>query len=423
LPFARPRTYYEATALGRIAFPQLKGAETSDVCVIGGGIAGCSAALGLAEKGYRVVLLEAERIGWGASGRSGGQIIPGFACDQSTLEQLVEPSNAKRMWDISVDAIRLLRERIAQHAIQCDWRSGHLQAAIKPRHLDALRSWRDELERIYAYPGTSLLEAGELSEMLGTRRYCGGLFDQNAGHLHPLNYVLGLANAAKRAGVQIYEGSKVVSIERGAKLKMRTADGDVTAPFGVVCGNAYLGDLIRVLHDRVMPVETYVVATEPLAEARAHELIRNDCSVSDTNFVLDYFRLSADRRLLFGGRVSYSGHDAFDTARATRKRMLAAFPQLADVKIEYSWNGKLDITMNRAPDFNRLDENIYYLQGFSGHGLALAGMAGKLQPKRLRAKQSASTSSPKSNTVISPAAALYVRQLSFSRCCGIGYAT
>jgi gamma-glutamylputrescine oxidase len=373
-----PPSYYEASGTPRPAYVALASTVTVDVCVIGGGIAGCSAALHLAERGYRVALLEAKRIGWGASGRSGGQVIPGFACEQSKLDELVGKTDAQRMWQISIEAIALLRERIARHAIDCDWRDGQLQVGIKPRHRRLLLEWQDDLVRRYDYRSTRMIDEVELHSLIDTHRYCAGLHDNNGGHLNPLKFTLGLAAAASQAGAQIYEQSPALRLSAGAITSIRTPNGEVRAAHVALCGNAYLGDLVPALRSRVMPVGTYIVATERLGEARASTLIRDNSGVTDTNFILDYFRRSADHRLLFGGRVSYSGHDVLDTAHATRKRMLQVFPQLAATKIDYAWGGMLDITRNRAPDFGRIADNIYYLQGFSGHGIALTGMAGKL---------------------------------------------
>jgi len=373
-----PASYYEATARSRTPFPALEGQVSADICVVGGGIAGCAAALHLAERGYRVVLLEAQRIGWGASGRSGGQVIPGFACEQSTLDRLVGATDAQRMWDVSVEAIALLRERIDRHSIDCDWQSGQLQVAVKPRQRDSLRAWQAQLVTRYGYSSTRFLDTQDVGALLGTRRYCAGLHDTSGGHLHPLNYTLGLARAAADAGVDIREHSAVVELGASTPTVVHTKQGQVQANFVVLCGNALAGDVSPRVRNRIMPVGTYIIATEPLGEARARELIADNSGVTDTNFILDYFRRSADHRLLFGGRVSYSGLDASNTAHATRKRMTQVFPQLADVTVDYAWGGLLDITMNRAPDFGRIGDNVYYLQGFSGHGIALTGMAGKL---------------------------------------------
>jgi gamma-glutamylputrescine oxidase len=375
--------YYAASAnvhpdLAALQGKALQGKASADVCIVGGGIAGCSAALHLAERGYRVVLLEAEHIGFGASGRSGGQIIPGYGCEQPTLESLVGAADAKRMWEISVEAVTLLRARILQHAIQCDWQTGQLQAGIKFRHRASLERWHEQLQTQYDYRSTRMLDIHEMQSVLATNRYVAGLYDDAGGHLHPLNYTLGLANAAVQSGAQIYEHSAAIEIQPGQVATVRTAQGEISAQYVALCGNALLGNLMPTLRKRIMPVRTYIIATESLGAERAQALIRNNCGVTDTNFVLDYFRRSADHRLLFGGRVSYSGRDVVNTKRATRQRMLQVFPQLNGVKIDYAWGGMLDITMNRAPDFGRIGDNVYYLQGFSGHGVALTGMAGKL---------------------------------------------
>jgi gamma-glutamylputrescine oxidase len=371
-------SYYAHSALPAPDRPALAGQVDADVCVIGGGIAGCSTALHLAERGYRVVLLEAKRIGFGASGRSGGQAIAGYACGQHKLEQQVGFENARRMWDISVEGLQLIRDRVARHAIGCDLHWGQMHVAIKERQRKDLLAERQELEERYGYPHLRFLERREVESLLATARYCAGLYDAGSGHLHPLNYTRGLAAAAEAAGVQIFENSAVTALHIADPAGVRTERGGVQARFVALCCNAYGDPLISALRTRIMPVGTYIVATEQLGQSRIEQLVRENVAVSDSNFVLDYFRRSADHRLLFGGRVSYSGADAFDTARATQRRMLKVFPQLADARIDFAWGGYVDITMSRAPDFNRLAPNVYYLQGFSGHGIALTGIAGKL---------------------------------------------
>ncbi len=370
-------SYYAASANGAPLSAPLSEDIEADVCVVGGGIAGISTALHLAERGYRVVLLEGHRIGWGASGRSGGQAIFGYACNQQKLGAAVGKAAARQLWDFSVEALDLIRDRVARHQIDCDLHWGQMHAAIKPRQRDELQAWQRELVEDYGYDSVRFLERPEVEGLLATQRYCGALFDSNSGHLHPLNYTLGLAAAARAAGVVIHEGTQVTAVERGDPARVVTAKGSVRARHVALCCNAYIDGLEPALRSRIMPVGTYIIATEPLGEARITQLMRDNVAVTDINFVLDYFRRSADHRLLFGGRVSYSGLDAFNTATATRKRMLAVFPQLADVKIDHAWGGYVDITMSRAPDFGRVAPNIYYLQGFSGHGIALTGIAGK----------------------------------------------
>jgi gamma-glutamylputrescine oxidase len=371
-------SYYAASANAAPVHPQLQGSVQADVCVVGGGLAGCSTALHLAERGYRVVLLEGRRIGWGASGRSGGQAITGFAAGQHKLEQELGVEHARRMWAISLEGLQLIKERVAKHAIECDLHWGQMHVAVKVRQRDELLAEQTHAQERYGYRQLQFLERTAIEGLLATKRYIAGLYDSGSGHLHPLNYTLGLAAAAQQAGVQICENSLVTRITHGEPATVSTPTGAVTAKFAVMCCNAYANELAPTLRARIMPVGTYIIATEPLGEARITQLMRENIAVTDINFVLDYFRRSADHRLLFGGRVSYSGRDAFNTARATRKRMLNVFPQLADAKIEYAWGGYVDITMNRAPDFGRLAPNIYYLQGFSGHGIALTGVAGKL---------------------------------------------
>jgi gamma-glutamylputrescine oxidase len=367
-------SYYEASAHLSPARPELQGAVDCDVCVAGAGIAGCSAALHLAERGYKVVLLEEHHVGWGASGRSGGQALPGVAAGGDKLRRRIGIAAERAVWHASVEGLRLMRELIAKHHIECDWVDGHLLTALKPRHERELRAEIDELEQ-YGYTSVRYVPRDELRSLIASPRYTGAMYDSNAGHLHPLNYTLGLAAAAERAGATIFESTRAKQVSPGV---VRTARGEVRSRHVLLSGNVYLGDTAPVLTSKIMGVSTYIVATGPIEPDRARQLIANNAAVSDMNWVLDYFRLSADRRLLFGGRVNYSGLSSFDAPSATRKRMLRVFPQLADLQIEYSWGGDVDITLNRAPHFGRLAPNVYFLQGFSGHGLALAGIAGKL---------------------------------------------
>jgi gamma-glutamylputrescine oxidase len=372
------RTYYSAFHSPAPARPVLHGSHTCDVCVVGGGIAGTSAALHLAERGFEVILLEAQQIGWGASGRSGAQVLPGMAAGQDKLEKLIGAEDARKVWDVSVAGVRLVRELIARHGIDAQYVAGHLLTAVKQRQTQELRSHLDALQRRYDYEGVRYLPQDEVRSIVASTRYLGALYDANAGHIHPLNYVLGLAAAAERLGVRIFEGTRALDFNGRAPVRVRTAAGNVRCRQLVLCGNAYLGRTAPPLQARIMAVGTGIVASEPLGAERARALITNNAAVADMNWVLDYFRRSADDRLLFGGRVSYAGFDPLRLAAATRARMTAVFPQLKDVRLEFAWGGAVDITRNRAPDFGRLDPDVYYLQGFSGHGIALAGIAGKL---------------------------------------------
>jgi gamma-glutamylputrescine oxidase len=372
------RSYYAATAHEAPAHPALAGDASCDVCVVGAGLTGCAAALELAERGYRVVVLEAEQVGWGASGRSGGQAIFGYGTSQASLAAQVGIESARRMWDVSVEALDWVRDRVARHGIDCDLNWGHLHVATRPRQRGELLALQRELADVYGYQSPRFMERSDVEALLATTRYCAGLYDPRSGHLHPLNYTLGLARAAVAAGAVIHEGSPVTRVVPGDPLRLVTPRGTVTARHAVLSRGGYLAGLRTPTDWRVMPVGTYVVATEPLGAERITALIRENVAVADVNFVLDYFRRSADHRLLFGGRVSYSGIDARDTGRATGARMRRVFPQLAGVRLDYVWGGYVDISMNRAPDFGRIGGNLYYLQGFSGHGIALSGMAGRL---------------------------------------------
>jgi gamma-glutamylputrescine oxidase len=349
-----------------------------DVAVIGGGVAGCSAALHFAQRGYEVALLEAHRVGYGASGRSGGQLIFGLAAAQRSLIAQVGREQARRLFDLSVEALNLTQSLIRDHGIECDYRSNHVHVATKPRHLAELRDWEQELHQEYDYRSARLLDRGELAAHVGSGRYLGGLLDSRSGHLHPLKYTQGLARAAEAAGARIFEQTTALRYDAGGEVTVHTERGMVRCRHLVLCANAYLGALAPRLARRILGVGTYIIATSPTTEALAHALLPSDAAVADLNWILDYFRLSADRRLLFGGRVSYSALQPPRLAESMHRRLARIFPQAADLEIEYAWGGYLDITLSRAPDFGRLAPNIFYLQGFSGHGMALTALAGKL---------------------------------------------
>ena len=373
-------SYYAATSAREQVFAPLQGEQTCDVAVVGGGLAGLSAALELRQRGFDVALLEAREIGFGASGRNGGQAIHGLACDQETIEDQLGLAEARRVWEMSIEALALLRERMAQHAIDCDWRDGWLSLARTPGKGRELDAWADRIERIYRYP-LRRLSPGELGHWIASPEFHSGIHDPRSGHLHPLKYTRGLARAAAAAGVRIFEASEVLALEPGAAPRLRTAQGGVRASQVLLAGNVYLGKLAPALAARIMPVGTYIACSEVLGPALADSLIPTRSAACDTNFVFDCFRTTDDHRMLYGGHVSYGTRTPSNLAQSLRQRMVQTFPQLEGRRVEYAWGGFVDVTMNRAPDFGRLDGfggKVYYLQGFSGHGLALTGLAGRL---------------------------------------------
>jgi gamma-glutamylputrescine oxidase len=376
-------SYYAATAdsassAGRMP---LQGETRTDVVVMGGGIAGVSAALHLAKRGYSVALLEARFVGYGASGRSGGQTIFGLAAGQKALAAQVGRDDARRLFDFSIEALDCTQELIQDYGIDCDYQGNHLHVATKARHVRELQDWLQELHEDYGYRSPRLLDREELQHHVRSDLYLAGLLDTRSGHLHPLKYNQGLARAAEREGVRIFENSQVsryVSAAPIGDVVVHTASGRVNCKHLVLCGNAYIDGVAPPLSRRILGVGTYIIATEPLDPARARSLLPSNAAVADINWILDYFRLTADHRLLFGGRVSYSAMDPPRLTESMRRRMVRVFPELNNVKVDYTWGGYLDITMSRAPDFGRLEPNVFYLQGFSGHGMSLAGLGGKL---------------------------------------------
>jgi gamma-glutamylputrescine oxidase len=376
-------SYYEATVTRGPPAEPLDGRIDVDVCIVGGGYAGISAALDLAGRGYTVALLEAKRLGWGASGRNGGQVIVGMGAEgECAIEEQLSSGDARLAWDIALEGVHLVQQRIERYGISCEYRPGYLSLVVKARRWKQLERWALHVGKRYDYPLLRFIGTEEIREWVASERFHSAVFDGGSGHLHPLKYCLALADAAKTAGVRIHEHSPVLYVERGRNPVAKTGEGEVACRFLLLAGNVYLdefGDGIAPeLWGRIVPVGTYIVATEPMGRERADALMRGRPAASDTNHVLDYFRISADDRLLFGAGESYTSRTPRDLVPRMRRRMLGVFPQLADLAITHSWGGFVDVSMNMAPDFGRLAENIYYLQGFSGHGLALSGMAGRL---------------------------------------------
>lgn len=372
-----PESWYAATRAPLPAFPALQGDTRADVCVIGGGYTGLSAALHLAGRGYDVVVLEAHRLGFGASGRNGGQVGSGQRLEQDVLEKMFGMAEARKLWDLGQEAKALVRSLIADHAMAgCAFHPGVIHACWHKGEVAHTHAIAEKLARNYGYDQIEPLSGPELRQIVRSDAYQGGSLDHGAGHIHPLNFALGLAGAAADAGARLHEQSHVLNIEPGAKVRVVTAQGTVTADHVILACNGYLGNLAPGIAARVMPINNFIVATEPLG-ARAQDVLARPVAVADTKFVINYFRLSEDGRLLFGGGESY-GYRFPDIVKTVRKPMLQVFPQLADARIDYAWGGTLAITLNRLPCFARVAPNVLSASGYSGHGVALATLAGRI---------------------------------------------
>ncbi|WP_428642365.1 NAD(P)/FAD-dependent oxidoreductase [Roseibium sp.] len=373
-------SYYAATANRQTSHPVLEGAHGCSVCVVGGGYTGLSAALHLAERGLDVILLEANRLGWGASGRNGGQVGSGQRVDQTVLEERHGKAHARLLWELAEDSKALVKDLIARHDIACDYRPGILHADHRKSFVEDSRDHVEHLRLVYGYEDIRFVGGEEIGELVGSPRYHGGSLDMGAGHLHPLNFALGLGQAAEAAGARLFEETRVTAIEGkgGKRITVRTEHGEVRADHLILACNGYLGRLDRETSAHVMPINNFIVATEPFSEDQAQKLIRDNVAVADSKFVINYFRLSADRRLLFGGGENYGYRFPEDIRSFVRGPMLEIFPQLEDVGIDYGWGGTLAITPKRMPYFARLAPNMLTASGYSGHGVAMATLGGQI---------------------------------------------
>ena len=381
-------SYYAASANEQPDYPTLTTDIEADVCIVGGGFSGLSSAIELTDRGYKVVILEAHHIGFGASGRNGGQLIAGLACEQEVIESALGVEAAKQVWEMSLEALDLVRERVQRFNIDCDLTDGFLGVSVNEAKGKKLHSWFDAMVKKYQYDADATwIDPAYLKDWIDSPRYFNGYFDKRGGHIHPLNYCLGLAKGAASLGVKIFQHSAVTALQQGETIVLTTKKAKVTAQFVVLAGNMYLPEiapqLAPTLAKRIMPVGTYIIGTEPIAAKLAAQLIPKNTAVCDTNFILDYFRFSGQKndagpRMIYGGRVSYSAITPPNLTQSMQARMVETFPQLKNTKVAYTWGGFVDITMNRAPDFGRISSNVFYLQGFSGHGVALTGLAGKL---------------------------------------------
>jgi gamma-glutamylputrescine oxidase len=373
-----PPSWYAATADPLPRAPTPEGRLECDVCVVGAGFTGLSAALHLAEAGFDVILLEAQRVGFGASGRNGGQVGTGQRQDQDWLEARMGREMARGLWDLSMEAVGLTRHLAHQHAGGAEWADGIIHAAHKPRYVPLYHAYAEKMARDYGYDQIRPLSGAQMREMVGSAAYHGGDIDMGGGHLHPLKYALGLARAAQSAGVRLFEGARVTALEPGEPAILRLRGADVRARFVALACNGYIGGLDPRVAARVMPINNFIAATRPMSAAERDGVIRGNHAVADSKFVVNYFRFTPDNRLLFGGGESYGYRFPTDIAAKVRGAMAPIFPQLDGIEITHAWGGTLGITLNRMPHFARLSGNILSASGYSGHGVAMATMGGKL---------------------------------------------
>jgi len=383
-------SYYAASSAPQPDYPTLAGEQRCDVCVVGGGYSGLNTAIELAERGFSVVLLEARKVGWGASGRNGGQLIRGVGHGLEQFEPVIGAEGVQQMKRMGLEAVEIVRQRVERNAITCDLTWGYCDLANRPREFDGFAEEAEALRALGYRHELRLVPAQQMHTVIGSNRYAGGLIDMGSGHLHPLNLALGEAAVAARLGVRLFERSAVTRIDYGTQVNVHTERGNVRAKTLVLCCNAYLNDLNCELGGKILPAGSYIIATEPLDEERARQLLPQNMAVCDQRVTVDYFRLSADRRLLFGGACHYSGRDPRDIGAYMRPKMLKVFPQLADVRIDFQWGGMIGIGANRLPQVGRLpgQPNVYYAQAYAGHGLNATHLAGRLLGEAISGEQS-----------------------------------
>ena len=369
-------SYYANSIKDETDYPVLEQELTADICIVGAGFSGVSAGLHLSELGYKVVIVEANKIGWGATGRNGGEIIGGFSGDD-ILQKKYDAKYTDMVWNMRWEGNDIIRKRVEKYNIDCDLKWGYLDVAIKKRHIQDLKFSYEDMQN-HNYPHQiSLLTGDETKNLIGTNEYIGSLLNMGNGHVHSLNLCIGEAKAAESLGTLIYEKSPVVKIEKNNKPKVYTSKGSVSANSLLLTGNAY-HHFDKEMQNFIIPVNSFVIATEPLSNEIINKINPQDLAVCDPNYILEYFRLTGDKRLLFGTRLNYHGNDEDFIKAELRKKMLRIYPDLSNVKIEYGWTGKIAVTVNRIPQIGKLTSNIYYSQGYSGHGVNMTHLAGKL---------------------------------------------
>lgn len=371
------RSYYAATVSEVTDYPVLHGTESADVCVVGAGFTGVATALTLAERGYSVALVEANRVGWGASGRNGGQLINGIS-GLGKIEKKHGDGVANMLWDLRWRGNEIIRDRVEKYAIECDLKNGYVEVATKPRHVaDIEYSAAERAKHNFPYE-YEVWDRDTTRAKLGTDAFYGGFVCYRDGHLHPLNLCIGEARAADALGVRIFEQSPVTGIEHGNQPTVKTATGSVEADAVVLAGNAYSRLEPKHLSNLVFPAGSYMIATEPLSDDVASEINPQDIAVCKLDEIMDYYRLSADKRLLYGGACNYSGREPASIEAYIKPRMLKIYPQLKDIRIDYEWGGKIGIVLNRIPAVGRINKNVYYCQGYSGHGVTGTHLMGEI---------------------------------------------
>ncbi|WP_074213556.1 FAD-binding oxidoreductase [Salinivibrio sp. ES.052] len=373
--FHAETNYYVATQNQALSLPSLAGAHHADVCIIGAGLTGLNAAIELRQRGYDVVVLEAETVAWGGSGRNGGQCLVGYCLGLRELHETYGPSWGKQLWDLSVEAVDIVRERIQTHQIDCDFQSGYIELALNVSQQKELQSWYALKQGEYQYPVAQWWDKTQVAAVAQTDRYLGGLYDPNSAHLHTLNYTLGLAQAATLMGVKIYENTPATALVKGQPHCVKTQRGQVHAPQVLLACNAYLEGLDRQAQAKVLPVASFIAVTEPLGERMP---ITNRMAMSDLNNCLDYFRPTADGRLLFGGVNHPFNREYKDSAQRLHQRMTKVFPQLSTVKMDYHWGGMFAVTRSYMPHIDHLGNDVYTAHGYTGHGVGLTNIAGRV---------------------------------------------
>jgi len=370
-------SYYAASVNEVTDYPELEGAKSVDICVVGAGFTGVATALTLAERGFSVALVEANRIGWGASGRNGGQVINGIS-GLAKIRKKYGDSIDGMLWDLKWRGNDIIYERVEKYGIECDLKGGFLEVAPKPKQVAYLDEYAEERERHNFPHRYEIWDREKTCAMLGTDAFHGGFICYRDGHLHPLNLCIGEARAASDLGVQIFEQSPVVGIEHGERPKVKTANGYIQADTVVLAGNAYSQLEPKYLSNLVFPAGSYIIGTEPLSEDVVNRVNPMDVAVCDVNEVVDYYRLSGDKRMLFGGACNYSGRDPVSIKSYILPRMLKIYPDLKDIRIEFEWGGKIGIVLNRIPAVGRINKNVYYCQGYSGHGVCATHVMGEV---------------------------------------------